>query len=94
MSLSLSWTKQKYFYFNKMKILFKYCADMKNCESFRSFGFKSILKNFIQYKISNCKVVRFLININYKRRIIIDNGRMKSLIRRINKLKKNYDNST
>ena len=61
---------------------------MKNHESFKSFSFKSILKNFIWYKISNCKVVRFLININYKRMRIIDNGGMKSLIRRINKLKK------
>ena len=61
---------------------------MKNYESFKNFSFKSILKNFIWYKISNCKVVRFLININYKRMRIIDNGGMKSLIRRINKLKK------
>ena len=24
---------------NKMIILFKYCADAENCESFRDFGF-------------------------------------------------------
>ena len=71
-----------------MIILFKYCTDMENNESFKGFGFKSILKNFILYKISNCKVVRFLINMNYKRRRIIDNGGMKSLIRGKNKLKK------
>ena len=71
-----------------MIILFKYCADVENYESFKGFSFKSILKNFIWYKISNCKVVRFLINMNYKKRRIIDNGGMKSLIRRINKLKK------
>ena len=46
------------------------------------------MNNFIQYKISNCKVVRFLINMNYKKRRIIDNGGIKSLTRRINKLKK------
>ena len=68
---------------------------MKNCERFRGFGFKSILNNFIQYKISNCKVVRFLINMNYKKSRIIDNGGIKSLTRRINKLKKkNFDIST
>ena len=61
---------------------------MENCKSFKDFNFKSILKNFIWYKISNCKVVRFLINMNYKRRRIIDNGGMKSLIRGKNKLKK------
>ena len=79
-----------------MIILFKYCANVKNCKSFMGFTFKSILKNFIWYKILNCKVVRFLININYKRRRIIDNSGMKSLIRRINKLKKkkNCDSST
>ena len=79
-----------------MIILFKYCVDMKSYESFKGFSFKSILKNFTWYKISNCKVVRFLININYKRVRIIDNGGMKSLIRRINKLKKkkNCDSST
>ena len=70
-----------------MIILFKYCVDVENYESFRGFNFKSILKNFTWYKISNGKVVRFLINMNYKRRRIIDNGGMKSLIRRINKLK-------
>ena len=78
-----------------MIILFKYCADMDKCESIKGFNFKSILKNFIWQKISNCKVVRFLINMNYKRRRIIDNGGMKSLIRRINKLKKKIcDGST
>ena len=30
-----------------MIILFKYCADVENNESFEGFGFKSILKNFI-----------------------------------------------
>ena len=70
-------------------ILFKYCDDVENCESFKGFGFKSILKNFIWYKISNCKVVKFLINMNYKGRRIIDNGGMKSLMRGINKLKIN-----
>ena len=80
---------------NQMIILFKYCADVENNESFEGFGFKSILKNFIWYKISNCKVVRFLINMNYKRRRIIDNGGMKSLIRGKNKQKnKKCDNST
>ena len=56
MSLSLSWTCQrdrisllikfglkKNFYLNKMIILFKYCADVENCESFRGFGFIYIL---------------------------------------------------
>ena len=26
-------------YSNKMIILFKYCTDVKNCESFRGFGY-------------------------------------------------------
>ena len=45
MSLSLSWTYPRdrvsllvKFELKKL-ILFKYCADVENCESFRGFGF-------------------------------------------------------
>ena len=65
MSLSLSWTCQKdkvslfvkfglnknNFYLNKMIILFKYCADVENCESFRGFDYIYI------YQIEWTKVV-------------------------------------
>ena len=53
MSLSLSWICQRdrvsllvkfglnknNFFLNKIIILFKYCANVENCKSFRSFGF-------------------------------------------------------
>ena len=53
MTLSLSWTCQRdrvsllikfelnknNFFLNKMIILFIYCADVENCESFRSFSY-------------------------------------------------------
>ena len=50
-SLSLNWIYQrdrvslldkfelKKKYLNKMIILFKYCVDVKNCESFRGFSY-------------------------------------------------------
>ena len=48
LSLSLSWTCQKdrvslpVKFELKKKNLFKYCVDVKNCERFGGFGFKSI----------------------------------------------------
>ena len=38
-SLSLSFFSKLYIYIYIMIILFKYCADVENCGSFRGFGF-------------------------------------------------------